>query len=92
MMPDDPRLTDKSSQMRESSAITRKKMPQTGSAEKPHSCAQCQYSSKNASNLRRHMLSKHSDAHPHICAVCSRPFNRSDALLGHIRSVHLRLV
>ena len=50
-------------------------------------CAEACYF-RDATALRRHVLSRHSSEKPYLCTICDKRFKRLDTYKGHMRNIH----
>lgn len=62
----------------------------THTKERLYSCSHCDYTNVHMENLKRHILSKHTEDEdkPYQCEVCSRSFNGQSNLKRHLKFVH----
>lgn len=62
----------------------------THTKERLFSCEHCDYTNVHMENLKRHILSKHTEDEdkPYQCEVCSRSFNGQSNLKRHLKYVH----
>ncbi|XP_017073498.1 zinc finger protein 239 [Drosophila eugracilis] len=51
-----------------------------------HECPHCGRAFGESSNLRRHIMSRHTDERPHPCTICQRSFSRVYLLELHLRT------
>merc|ERR1712150_223184 len=69
------------------------KQPDASSSayDKSMSCDQCEYTTSDKSNLRRHIKTKHATIKEFNCNDCDYATNRKDNLLTHLKSSHKKL-
>lgn len=62
----------------------------THTKERIYHCPHCEYTNVHMENLKRHILSKHTEAEdkPYQCEICSRSFNGQSNLKRHLKYVH----
>ncbi|XP_016976678.1 zinc finger protein 239 [Drosophila rhopaloa] len=51
-----------------------------------HQCPHCGRGFVESSNMRRHIVARHTDERPHLCTVCQRTFSRVYLLNLHLRT------
>ncbi|XP_017008125.2 zinc finger protein 501 isoform X1 [Drosophila takahashii] len=51
-----------------------------------HQCPHCERGFVESSNLRRHIVARHTDERPHPCTICQRSFSRVYLLQLHLRT------
>ena len=67
-----------------------KSTPPMGKEPKSHRHAgpQCDYKTKNVSDLRKHVRAVHEKRRDHACSQCDAAFGQAGNLRKHVRTVH----
>nr|BAC36419.1 unnamed protein product [Mus musculus] len=60
----------------------------THSSRKVYQCEYCEYSTKDASGFKRHVISIHTKDYPHSCDFCKKGFRRPSEKNQHIMRHH----